>query len=87
MKKPRVRKVLIPTLYGRHTALLEPDERNGFIVTVPDLPAVISWGGNIVHAKEMAKEAIELCIECIAERVRHTTKAKERSVARVAVRT
>ena len=84
MKKQQIRRVLIPTRYGRHMAMLEPDERKGFIVTVPDLPGVITWGENISHAKEMAEEAIELCIECLAEQVR--TKARSRNAARMPAR-
>lgn len=53
-------------MYGLHVAILEPDER-GFVVTVPALPGVITWGKNITHAEEMVKEAIELCIECLVQ--------------------
>lgn len=69
------------TRYGAHFVVLEPDERKGYIATVPDFEGVITWGKNISHAKEMAKEAIELCIESLVEKnlsqkVRRSLKEK-----------
>ena len=58
--------VVVKTKYGEHRIILEKDER-GYMVTAPGLKGVVTWGKNIAHAKEMAKEAIELCIECVAE--------------------
>ena len=67
IRKSKAKKTIeIETMYGVHDTVLEPDER-GFIVTVPALPGVITWGENLSHAKEMVKEAIELCIECLVE--------------------
>lgn len=63
----RTKKILdIQTIYGLHKTVLEPDEEKGYIVTAPGLRGVITWGKDINHAKKMAKEAIELCIECLA---------------------
>lgn len=62
MKKQAV----VKTKYGEHRIIIEKDEK-GYIVTAPGLKGVVTWGKNINHAKEMAKEAIELCIECVAE--------------------
>lgn len=62
MKKQAV----VKTKYGEHKIILEKDEK-GYVVTAPSLKGVVTWGKNINHAKEMAKEAIELCIECVAE--------------------
>ena len=57
--------VVVDTRYGSHVVVLEQDERRGYVVIVPSLSGVITWGGTIVQAKEMAKEAIELCIESL----------------------
>lgn len=57
----------VETLYGRQRIGLERDERKGYIATAPDLPGVTTWGKNLTHAKEMIREAIELCIESMAE--------------------
>lgn len=43
--------------------LLNPEPEGGYTVTVPALPGCITWGENIDHAIEMAKEAIEVYIE------------------------
>ncbi len=58
-------KVLIPikTYCGTHICIFKPDqEKGGFIVTAKDLPGVITWGKNLIEAKKMAKEALELCM-------------------------
>lgn len=67
MDKKHIQRLYVHTLYGDHLGVFEPDEKKGFIVTVPGLPGVVTWGENITHAKKMAQEAIELCIECRAE--------------------
>lgn len=58
----------IETNYGSHLVAIEPDERRGYVATAPALPGVITWGKNITHVKEMAREAIELCIESLVEK-------------------
>lgn len=67
MKRPtNKKKITIHTKYGDHVVVLERDGK-GYMVTVPGLQGVITWGKTVTHAQEMAKEAIELCIECLAE--------------------
>lgn len=62
MKK---REITIKTRFGAHICVFEPDEQ-GYVVTAKDVPGVVTWGKNLSHAKEMAKEALELMIETIA---------------------
>ena len=62
MKK---RGIIIRTRFGAHTCLFYRDEK-GYVVTAKDIPGVVTWGRNLAHAKEMAKEALELMIETIA---------------------
>ena len=52
----------ISACYGSHRVSFEADERRGIVAIASDLPGVITWGKNLVHAKEMIREAIELCI-------------------------
>lgn len=66
MKKKVKKYIGVKTIYGNHVCVLEPDER-GYVVTVPGLPGVVTWGKDIEHAKKMIREAIELCILCLAE--------------------
>jgi predicted RNase H-like HicB family nuclease len=56
--------VKVKTDYGEFLCALqsEPD-MDGYMVTVPKKPDVITWGKNVTHAKKMAKEAIECSIE------------------------
>lgn len=43
--------------------LLNAEPEGGYTVTVPALPGCVTWGKDIDHAIEMAKEAIEVYIE------------------------
>lgn len=47
--------------------ILTPEPEGGFTVTVPSLPGCITWGENLIEAKSMAKEAIQLYIEDLQE--------------------
>lgn len=64
--KQQVKKYNVKTKYGSHEALFDADDK-GYTVTVPGLPGVVTWGESIAHAKKMAEEAIELCVECLVE--------------------
>lgn len=46
---------------------LEALEEGGFSVTVPALPGCVTWGTTFDQAVTMAKEAIELWLEELAE--------------------
>ena len=48
--------------------LLHKEPEGQYTVTVPALPGCITFGENIEHAIEMAKEAIELYIEELQDR-------------------
>jgi predicted RNase H-like HicB family nuclease len=39
--------------------ILNPEPEGGYTVIVPSLPGCITYGNDIEHAKDMAKEAIE----------------------------
>ena len=45
--------------------LLRKEPEGGYTITVPTLPGCITFGENVDHALEMAKEAIELYIESL----------------------
>lgn len=48
--------------------LLNKEPEGQYTATVPALPGCITYGENVEHAIEMAKEAIELYIEELHER-------------------
>ena len=80
------KKIQINTDYGSHTCIFKSDGEKGFIVTTPGVEGMITWGKDLKHAKKMAKECLELCVECLVERrrgkrQRHTTKTTEQVVA------
>ena len=41
-----------------YTALFEPAEEGGYVVTVPALPGLVTQGETLEEAREMAKDAI-----------------------------
>jgi antitoxin HicB len=47
--------------------ILNQEPEGGYTVTVPSLPGCITYGNNIKHAKEMAKEAIQGYLEVLKE--------------------
>jgi predicted RNase H-like HicB family nuclease len=80
------KKIQIATDYGSHSCVFKSDGEDGFIVTAPDVEGMITWGKNMDHAKKMAKECLELCVECLVERrlrkgSRQSAKVAERASA------
>ena len=51
-----------------YKVLLKKELEGQYTVTVPTLPGCITYGNNVEHAIEMAKEAVELYIEELQER-------------------
>jgi predicted RNase H-like HicB family nuclease len=51
--------------YNNYKILLKPEPEGGYTVTVPSLHGCITYGETLKHAKEMAKEAIELYLESL----------------------
>lgn len=56
----------IKTRYGIYPVRVEADEK-GLIATALTLPGVITWAKNLAQLKKYAQEAIELCVESLAE--------------------
>ena len=52
----------------RYKILLQKEPEGQYTVNVPALAGCITFGENVEHAIEMAKEAIELYIEELQER-------------------
>ena len=55
-------------LQHTYKILLRKEPDGQYTVTVPVLPGCVTFGENIDHAIEMAREAIELYIEELQER-------------------
>lgn len=47
--------------------LLKKEPEGGYTVIVPSLPGCITYGDNIEHAIEMAREAIDLYLWSLGE--------------------
>ena len=66
MSKTRKQNLRVKTTYGEFDCKFEPNTpERGYTVTVPRLPGVVTCGDNLVEAKKMVKEAIELHCECL----------------------
>jgi antitoxin HicB len=50
-----------------YRVILTQEPEGGYTVTVPSLPGCITYGDNVDHAMEMAKEAIEGYLEVLKE--------------------
>jgi len=65
MARPiRRRKTLDITEY-RYTAVFEPADEGGFVVTVPALPGLVTEGDSLEEAREMVKDAIRGYLESL----------------------
>jgi antitoxin HicB len=50
------------------SVVLEPEDGGGFIVRVPSLPEIVTYGNDQVEALAMAEDAIRLVLEDCAAR-------------------
>lgn len=50
---------------NNYKVFFRPEPEGGFTIIVPSLPGCISYGSDLIEAKEMAKEAIGLYLESL----------------------
>ena len=91
MVKNRKKFVPVKTTFGEFSCFFEANTpEKGYTVTVPKLKGVVTFGDNIIEARKMAKEAIELHCECLLDeglaeikvhRAPRTTKSLDAVVA------
>lgn len=55
---------------SEYTVKFKPDGEGGYIVRVPAFPQIVTGGRTLAEAEEMAKDAIELCLEYYTEQGR-----------------
>ncbi len=48
-----------------YTVVFQPAEEGGYNVLVPALPGCFTQGDSLEEARKMAREAIQLCVECL----------------------
>ena len=61
MKKSRSEKIL------QYTAVFEPAEEGGYVVSVPALPGCVTQGETLEEAQVMVKDAIELYLSFLKD--------------------
>jgi len=80
-------KLNIRTNRGAFDITLETwNGESGYVVRVPAFPEIVTQGDTISEAKKMAREAIELCLECEKNGNHSDIKSKRRSSSSVAAR-
>jgi antitoxin HicB len=52
---------------GTFTALLDPAEEGGYVVTCAELPGLVTEGDTLEEAKDMARDAIQGYLEGLAK--------------------
>ncbi|MCX6148879.1 MAG: type II toxin-antitoxin system HicB family antitoxin [Candidatus Kapabacteria bacterium] len=52
---------------NNYKVFFRPEPEGGYTILVPSLPGCISYGSDLLEAKGMAKEAIELYLESLYE--------------------
>lgn len=50
---------------AKFTAVFEPAEEGGYVVTIPSLPGCVTEGDTLEEAVEMAKDAISAYVESL----------------------
>lgn len=70
------------TVY-QYEVIFEPNSQ-GYTVTVPKLPGLVTEGDNLREAREMAKDAIRCYLEALLkDKVLSARKTKRREIIRV----
>lgn len=78
MRKIRIKKVKIQTKNGKYACQFESNyPEKGYTVTVPSLKGIVTFGNNLVEAKKMVKEAIELHCEVETESSSKVSRSRE----------
>jgi predicted RNase H-like HicB family nuclease len=61
------RKKSIKRADAAYLCRFRPEPEGGFTVTCPKLPLIVTYGETLEEAQANAREAIELCLEVMAE--------------------
>ena len=76
--------MLVGTKYGAHLCEFTSDPgEKGYTVVAKHVPGAVTQGKTLREAERMAREALELCIECLAMTARPSRRANRRVVSRI----
>jgi len=65
--------------------VFQAEPEGGYTVTVPALQGCVTYGATFEEAQKMAREAIELCLEVLAEEGEPIPEASETIVGNMEV--
>lgn len=60
-----------------YTAIFEPQEEGGYVVSVPAIPGCVTQGDTFEEAVEMIKDALEGCLAVLKEEGQEIPKETE----------
>lgn len=82
--RKKEKKLTIHTKTGAYQVLLWWDVKDkAYLVKVPSLPGVVTFGKTLASTKKMAKDAIELHCECLLDEKKIIIDDKERIIGKV----
>lgn len=61
----------------KYTAIFEPTEEGGYVVSVPAIPGCVTQGDTFEEAVEMIKDALEGCLAVLKEEGQEIPKEME----------
>ena len=61
----------------KYTAIFEPEEDGGYVVSVPAIRGCVTQGDTFEEAKEMIKDALEGCLAVLKEEGQDIPKETE----------
>lgn len=67
-KQPREQAASINFKQYAFTVLITPNDPDGYLVTCPPLPGLVTEGDTIEEARAMAADAVQLYLESLIER-------------------
>ena len=70
----------------QYTAIFELNENNGYTVTVPTLPGLVTEGGNLEEARLMAEDAIRCYVQGLKKIKENIPLEKEVAQIRLSVK-
>ena len=72
--------------FYQYTAIFELNENNGYTVTVPTLPGLVTEGGNLEEARLMAEDAIRCYVQGLKKIKENIPLEKEVAQIRLSVK-
>lgn len=74
---------MIKTKLLKYTVIYTSEPEGGFTVTVPSLPGCVTYGKDLIEAKNMAEDAIRLYLESLQKHKENIPNEKNSFISSV----